>query len=64
MTWFLGLLFLLLFAFRLSGIIDWPWLWVTAPLWGPLALLTASAIVGILLLSLLALARSYRRRTR
>lgn len=32
----LGLLFV---GLRLGNVIDWSWLWVLAPFWGPLALL-------------------------
>lgn len=35
---FLGLLGLLFIGLKLGGAIDWPWWWVLAPLWGPLAL--------------------------
>ena len=26
-----------LFGLQLTGYIDWPWWWITAPLWAPLA---------------------------
>jgi hypothetical protein len=35
---FWGLLALLFIGLKLGGVIDWSWWWVTAPLWGPLAL--------------------------
>ena len=35
---FCSLLGLLFIALKLTGFIDWPWLWVLAPLWIPLAL--------------------------
>ncbi|WNN94173.1 membrane protein [Gordonia phage Elinal] len=28
-----GLLFLVLLTLKLTGVIDWSWWWVTAPLW-------------------------------
>ena len=31
-------LFLVFFALKLCGVIDWPWIWVLAPLWIPLGL--------------------------
>lgn len=40
----LGIVFVVL---KLTGVIDWSWWWVTAPFWGPLALL-----VGLVLLIL------------
>jgi hypothetical protein len=38
----LGLLFIWL---KLTKVIDWPWLWVTAPLWGQVLLGVAIVIV-------------------
>lgn len=32
-----GLLGVLFVALKLTGNIAWPWLWVLAPFWGPLA---------------------------
>lgn len=42
---FLGLLGLLFIALKLLGVINWPWLWVTAPLWGGLAFGLTLAVV-------------------
>lgn len=33
-----GLLGVLFVGLKLTGHIDWNWLWVTAPFWGPIAL--------------------------
>ena len=35
---FLSLLALLFIGLKLTGFIDWSWWWVTAPLWGGMAL--------------------------
>jgi hypothetical protein len=35
---FLGLLAILFIGLKLTGFINWSWWWVTAPLWGCLAL--------------------------
>jgi hypothetical protein len=35
----LGLLGVLFVALKLTGYIDWSWIWVTAPFWGTFALL-------------------------
>lgn len=43
-------LFLIFLVLRLVGVIDWSWWWVTAPLWGSIALY--SLIVGITFLCL------------
>lgn len=32
-------LFLAFMVLKLCGVIDWSWWWITAPLWGPFALL-------------------------
>lgn len=42
---FLGMLFLLLLALKLTGVIGWSWWWVTAPLW-------VSPILGVVCLLL------------
>ena len=45
---FTGLLFIVLLILKATGYITWSWWWVTAPLWGPVAL-----GIGILLLWLI-----------
>lgn len=45
---FLSLLTVLFIGLKLTGYIDWSWLWVLAPLWIPLAIvLSIFAVVGI-----------------
>lgn len=44
---FAGALFLVFLVLKLTHVIDWSWWWITAPLWGGLAL-----FVGILLIVL------------
>ena len=39
-----GVVFIVFLVLKLIGVIDWSWLWVTAPLWGPVGIL---AVVGI-----------------
>ena len=36
-----GAVFLVFLILRLTHYIDWSWWWITAPLWGPLAFVTA-----------------------
>jgi hypothetical protein len=36
---FFPLLFLIFLTLKLCGVITWSWWWVTAPLWGPIALI-------------------------
>lgn len=46
-----GATFVVFLVLKLVGVIDWSWWWVTAPLWGPLALiLLAVAVVGVVVL--------------
>lgn len=48
----LGILGVAFVVLKLTGFINWSWWWVTAPFWGPVALLIAIllivAIIGIL----------------
>ena len=37
----LGILGVLFITFKLAGVIAWPWVWVLAPFWVPLALVAA-----------------------
>lgn len=38
---FSGLLFIVFLVLKLTGVIGWSWWWITAPLWGGLALVIA-----------------------
>lgn len=42
---FLGLVFIVLLVIKLTVRDDLSWLWVTVPLWGPVALLVCVAVV-------------------
>lgn len=42
---FSGMLLIILVALKLTGVIDWSWWWVTAPLWFGFAL--AAVIVTV-----------------
>jgi len=35
-----------LFVLKISGTLAWSWWWITAPLWGPFALLFLVLIIG------------------
>lgn len=51
-----GMLAILFIGLKLTGYITWPWLWVLAPLWIPLAVLgviLAAAAVFICIAALL-----------
>lgn len=47
----LGLLFV---ALKLTGHIAWPWLWVTAPFWIPLALVVLVFVAAFLIVLIVA----------
>ncbi len=62
-----GIVFVVFLVLKLTGTIDWSWWWVTAPLWGPLALvLIVISMIGISLMIKAdkQAARSWRRRSR
>jgi len=43
----LGMLFVLFVGLKMTHSIDWSWWWVTAPLWMPFALVSALALIAI-----------------
>ena len=43
------LLFLLFLGLKLGKVITWSWWWVTAPLWGPIALGIAISIIAFII---------------
>jgi hypothetical protein len=48
---FSGMLAILFIALKLTGYINWPWLWVLSPIWIPLCIvLGILAIAGIVFL--------------
>jgi len=48
----LGLLGVLFVAFKLLGIINWSWWWVTAPFWGVFALIGVIFVLGFIVAGL------------
>ena len=50
-----GLTFIVFLVLKLCGVIDWSWWWVTAPLWGPFALLIAGLFIYIIIAVIIAL---------
>ena len=42
---FTGLLFITFLVLKLTHVIDWSWWWVSAPLWGGIALVAAFFII-------------------
>lgn len=41
----LGIVFIIL---RLCGVIDWPWVWVLAPIWVPIGLWLLAVLIAII----------------
>jgi hypothetical protein len=52
-----GLIFIVFLVLKLCGVIDWSWWWVTAPLWGPFALLIAGLFIYLMIAVIIALVR-------
>lgn len=48
---FTGLLSLLFIGLKLTGHINWAWVWVLAPLWIPLALVAVIFLVCLLIVA-------------
>lgn len=48
-SWIAGVVLVFL---KETNVIDWPWLWVTAPFWGPLAVLYALLLVAAVTIAL------------
>lgn len=44
-----GLLTILFIGLKLTGYIDWPWLWVLAPTWIPLAIVVGFLLIFVVL---------------
>ena len=42
---FFGLLGIVFIVLKLTGYIDWSWLWVLAPLWIPIAIVLAILVI-------------------
>lgn len=47
-----GLLGVLFIGLKLGHVIDWPWLWVLAPFWIPVAVMLALGLVAAVILGL------------
>lgn len=45
----LGVLFIVFLVLKLVGVITWSWWWVTAPLWGPVAVVLAVMALFLLI---------------
>jgi len=54
---FFGLLAIVFIVLKLTGYIGWPWYWVLAPVWIPLAIALVVMVVGIVGLAITKLLR-------
>ena len=45
---FFGLLGIVFITLKLTGFIDWSWWWVTAPLWGGVAVAALALVIAML----------------
>lgn len=54
---FASLLFLVFLVLKLTHVIDWSWWWITAPLWGGLALFAVVLLIGAGVLGILKLVK-------
>lgn len=47
---FSGALFITFLVLKLTGVIDWSWIWIFAPLWISAVLIIVAIIIGIILM--------------
>jgi hypothetical protein len=52
---FFGLLFIALLVLKLTHVINWSWWWITAPLWGGIALGVGIVVIWLLFVCVAAL---------
>ena len=52
---FMGLLFIVFLVLKLTHVIDWSWWWVTAPLWGGIAIGMAIILFIIFITAILSI---------
>lgn len=46
---FFGLLGVVFITLKLMNVINWPWCWVLAPIWGPVAVVAIVFVIVVLL---------------
>jgi hypothetical protein len=52
---FTGLLTILFIALKLTGVINWSWIWVLSPLWIPFAIFLVIAFIAMIIMMVIAL---------
>ena len=61
---FCGLLAVAFIVLKLTGVIDWSWLWVLAPIWIPTAITIASIVIVLIVVRAKETLRAMERRRR
>lgn len=61
---FSSLLTVLFIGLKLTGHIEWSWLWVLSPIWIPAGLLLGIALLSLIVFTVLAVLKKRRRRNR
>lgn len=61
---FFSLFFLVLFVLKVTGNITWSWWWITAPLWGGIAIFSSVFVIGLLFVMLLSIIDKYNNNRR
>ena len=56
---FFSVLFIVFLTLKLCGVITWPWIWVVAPLWVPIAVLV-SLFLGMFFIAIFMSLRNER----
>ena len=51
----IGVLLIVFIVLKLTGNIEWGWLWVLSPLWIPVALLLASILIAGIVVAIVAI---------
>ena len=51
----LGLLGIAFIVLKLCGVIDWPWIWVLAPIWGVFALVLGIGLICLVIIGIKAI---------
>lgn len=57
---FSTILFLIFLVLKLTGYITWSWWWVTAPLWGGLALVIAILLIAFIVLGIIGAIEAFK----
>lgn len=45
-----NMMFIAFLVLKLCHVIDWSWWWITAPLWGPVALVIVVSVIAVLVM--------------